>query len=344
MCIRLERGTGTSYQPKDKLLISGASGFVGRFLLDRLLESGASSIVCLHRSPLSDREHRPVENNLRWIQADIAADDLSPVLQGVDTVFHLAAYSTIGEAEDDRHLLTQVNVEGTRRLAEFCKRAGVRHFIMVSSIAAGETAAGPVVDEINGRPISSYGQSKKSAEDTALALAGDGFEVTALRPTALFGEFHQGSVYELVRMIQRNHFVIFGGGKNRTNFYYVRDFVEVLIAVRNNPAAFGRVFIAADKPCSLEELAEGIATLLHSRRRIPRIPAWVGLAVASCCDLISRATGKSLPLSQRRFHAMVRDVAYSNHRLTDSLDIHPTYGLMEGLHRTIQWYRQAGLL
>ncbi len=329
--------------PFSKVLISGASGFVGVFLLQKLAELEIDSVIALHYSELSEDARQQFSQKFKWTQADITSDDLTKAVEGVDTVFHLAAYSSVSEAEADRQLMAQVNVVGTRRLAEACKAAGVRHFIFVSSIAACETGPLPDINETNGYPVSTYGKTKKEAEDTLLALAGSGFEVTVLRATALFGEHHRGSVFELVKMIQKGRFAIFGTGDNRTNFYYVRDFVDVLIAVSHNPRAYGRVFIAADTPCSLQELVSFITRALGGKRTIPRVPNFVGKTIAGLCDVVSALTGKSLPLSRRRYEAMVRDVVYSNQELK-ALDIRPAYGFEEGLKRTIQWYRDAGLL
>lgn len=259
-----------------RLLITGASGFVGCYLLEKLIEGGSYEIAALHNRVLGEGAKQRFGNSVRWLKADITRDDLTEAVAEVDTVFHLAAYSSIGKSQEERNRMERVNVFGTERLAAGCKKAGVRHFIFVSSIAACEAGRTLEINESNGFPVSSYGKTKKSAEDLLLAMQGNGLEVTVLRPTALFGEHHLGSVYELVRTINGGRFVIFGRGENRTNFYYIRDFIDVLVAVQNDARAYGQVFITADKPYPLQELVAYIARVSEYKHTVPHIPAFWG--------------------------------------------------------------------
>lgn len=328
-----------------RILVTGASGFVGTFLLERLIASihANAMIIAAHTKDLDASFRSRFTGNVIWKRVDITTDDLSELVTGVDTVFHLAAHSTVSEAESSCRQMERVNVYGTRRLGDACKTAGVQHFIFVSSIAACETGPSKIIDEENGAPTSTYGKTKKSAEELLLEMAGNGFEVTILRPTALFGEDHLGSIFELAKAIEQGRFVIFGSGANPTNFYYVRDFVDVLICVQHNPKAYGQVFIAADEACSLYELVSFISTELGSRR-ILRVPTIVGAGIARGCDVASNILGTPLPLSTRRFRAMTRDTAYSNKKMTGVLGILPAYGLLIGVKKALAYYRQAGLI
>ena len=317
--------------PTRKLLVSGASGFVGGFLLERLQENDTHSIVALHHRKIPANARHLHSNCLTWSKTDLACDDLTEQVQGIDTVFHLAGSFSLSENVSDQQMMERVNVEGTQRLAEACKAAGVRHFIFTSSVAACEEN-------------SFYGKTKKTAEDLLLSMAGDGFNVTILRATALFGEHHQGSLYELARTIQNGRFVIFGNGENRVSFYYIRDFVDALVSVSNNPDTFGKVLLATDTPCSLDELSSIVANLVEYKKTIPHFPKVFGRVLAGACDAVNSLTGASLPLSTRRFRAMVQDVQYSGEDLYRTLGNSPAYGLKEGLKRTIQSYRTAGLL
>lgn len=327
------------------VLVTGASGFVGTALLERLINEGrCNKIVAMHRSTLTSEIKQRFGTSVHWLKADIVNDDLSDAVANVGTVFHLAAYSTIGESSTERSLMDQVNVLGTQRLAVACKESGVRHFIYVSSIAACESGNILPIDESNGAYVSHYGKTKKAAEDLLLKMSGHGFNVAVLRPTALFGENHLGSIYELVKAIDRGQFVIFGNGENRTNFYYIQDFIDVLVAVKNDARSYGQVFIAADKPYQLHELVSCIVKALERKHSILRIPICLGYAIATGCDIASKLSGKTMPLSKRRVRAMIRDMAYSNQKLSRALNISPTYGVLEGINNTVTWYRENGWL
>jgi len=121
------------------VLVTGANGFVGSALLEKLIDDkSCNKIIAMHRSDLTDEIKQRFSTSVYWLKADITCDDLTEVVANVDTVFHLAAYSSVGESEAERILMEQINVLGTQRLAVACKESGVRHFIYVSSIAACE--------------------------------------------------------------------------------------------------------------------------------------------------------------------------------------------------------------
>jgi nucleoside-diphosphate-sugar epimerase len=279
-----------------------------------------------------------------WRQADIGDDDLSQIVKDVDTVFHLASYASNSESSQDVALMERVNVLGTERLAVASKIAGVRHFVFVSSVAACNASIGTAIDEGGGFPLSSYGKTKKKAEDILLALSSDEFGVTVLRPSALFGEYHTGSIYELVKVISEGRFFIIGNGQNRMNFYYVGDFVDLLLAVENNIKVFGQVYIACDEPLTVGDLVHEIEDLLGLTQRSRRIPLSLGYAAGYGCDFIATLTGHSLPLSSRRVRAMTRDIAYCAEKLERIVRLRTKVGLIEGLRRSISWYKQKGLL
>lgn len=334
----------------ENILVTGASGFVGTALLDQLvIEAKFNKLFALHRNTLHEDMKSHFDSRVSWLKADITTDNLSQAVEGIDTVYHLAAYSSTGESSRERELMEKINVFGTERLAIACKKAGVRHFIFISSIAACETCRQSavtqmIVDESNGYPISSYGKSKKMAEDILLKMAGNEFEVTIFRPTALFGENHLGSIYELVRTINRGRFVMFGKGDNHCNFYYIKDFIEVLVAAKNNEQCHGELFIASGNRHKLKELVSCINSALGRKQSTLRIPFILGYWIATCCDLVTKLTGKALPLSKRRLNAMTRDVIYSNDKLSRKLKVTSSIGVFDGIRNTIGWYQKNNLI
>lgn len=279
-----------------------------------------------------------------WVKFDITADSVEQYCENVDAVFHLAAYSTIEETDDELKKLKLVNVVGTEKFASGCKLAGVKHFIFVSSIAACEYSNEKQINETSGQPKSAYGKSKLEAECLLLAMAENDFNVTILRPTALFGEDHLGSVYELVKAIKHKRFVLFGSGKYHTNFYYIKDFVEVLIQVQGNQNAYCQVFIASDDALTIKDLSSVILEALQLEFKIPRVPYLIGHSIASILDPISYLLGIKFPLSKRRFRAMTKDNVFVHTKLSNMIEVEPIYGIKNGLKRSVNWYKSAGLL
>ena len=327
------------------ILISGASGFVGGHLIEALNVNGNDEIVALFNETIPVNFLGIESPRLHWVRKDITTAELDDVLKGIDLVYHLAGYSNVLENEDAYVRLNAVNVLGTRRIAEAALRQGVSHLIFVSSIAAGEFSNDVVINESNGVPVSAYGRSKKEAEMALFEISAGGLlPVTIFRPTALFGENHFGSVYELVRSIKKKRFLLIGTGQNHTNFYYVKDFVKDLLAMALNSKSYGKVFVVSDVPCKLGDLVEKISALLMIRNKTRRLPIHVGRTLGRFADILSCITRRPLPLSLRRVNAMTRDVVYTSQRLRAELGIPISYGFDVGLNNTIKWYSENGHL
>ena len=214
---------------RNNILVTGASGFVGQFLLERLIQTDCNKIVAMHKKPLNKSLKERFDDQITWINTDLASGDCSKLLSNIDIIFHLAGYSSVSTSKEEIDNLQKVNVDITEKLAVDCIASPVRQFIFVSTIAVCENSFSRIIHETNGFPITAYGISKKRAEDLLIKIADGHYAVTILRPTALFGEYHKGSIYELVKSINKRRFVMFGSGENLTNFYYIRDFIEILI-------------------------------------------------------------------------------------------------------------------
>ena len=328
----------------NKILITGGSGFVGRFLIEELLQDGNNAIIAMYNNSEVPEVFKNSLGNLKWIKTDLVNDDLSEALSGIDVVYHLAGYSTTESSPMVLERLNSINVIATQRIADACVSSKVRHFIFVSSIAVCESSLEPVIDECNGYPLTPYGVSKKRAEDILIDRAKGSYELTILRPSALFGEYHEGSVYELVKKIQEKRFVIFGSGKSFTNFLYIRDFSNLLVSVQFDPRAYGQIFIAADKSFHLKVVVSWIVDALNSNLRVMMVPSWVGYILASIFDVVSLVLNRSLPFSRRRLGAMLNRTTYSNSKVTSIIGVDCKYGVKKGLLTTINWYRDSGML
>lgn len=325
-----------------KILITGASGFVGQFLLEKLVEESDKDIIALHNRKLPEALFKRYGDRVNWIQCDLTNDSLSQVLVDVDVVYHLAGASANGASIKERQLMNKANVYATSRLAKECLFSRVDHFIFVSSIAACESSLSNNIDETNGYPITFYGKSKKKAEQILINVAKNHFNITILRPTALFGEMHEGSIFELTKNIYKKRFVIFGSGDNLTNFYYIRDFIDLLVLVQKNTRAYNQIFIASDQPYKLNTLASWIYDSLKCTHHILRVPMWIGYIVGIMFDSISYVTNRSLPFSLRRLRSMTKNVRYSNAKLNSAIKFNQRYGVRDGLVKTIRWFRDIG--
>jgi UDP-glucose 4-epimerase len=196
----------TTATPDRTALLTGSTGFIGHHLLASLHEQGYQ-VRTLNRSSAAKR-------------ADLLEpDSLLPLCEGVDTVFHLAAYAHINHADDNR--LRAVNVDGTANLLRAACSQGVKHFIFMSSIKA---------DPAHDQPRTAYGQSKYDAEQLLLAAhrAGD-IRVCILRPVNVYGPQMKGNLLSMIRMIRRGFFPPLPRNDQPLSLIGVHDLCEAVV-------------------------------------------------------------------------------------------------------------------
>ena len=327
----------------ESVLISGASGFVGKHLTECLLKSDTKVIALYYKSPRPEIFDHYGEQ-IKWVQADLLTDNLSEYLDGVYAVYHLAAKYLPGNSDQILRKLYPLNVVGTKRLVEAAVNMGVNKIIHVSSVAACEMSNDSVITEDNGWPVTSYGISKLISEAILQKTAHNKMKFIIFRPTALFGENHFGSIFEMVKTIKKKMFFIIGNGKNNLNFFYIKDFTEILKRVKDIKKIENQIYISADTPKSLSEIVNFIRKELGYPPTQFYIPKTFGVSAGIVFDFFSKITKFPLPLSKSRVKAMTRDVCYSAKKLKTQIpdDIH--YDVYMGLTRTINWFRSQGLI
>ncbi|WPZ35337.1 NAD-dependent epimerase/dehydratase family protein [Thalassobaculum sp. OXR-137] len=257
-----------------KVLVTGASGYVGRAVL-RDLEAAGHGIVAAVRDPA---RLPPRWRDRAAAVGEISADtDWSAALSGVDAVVHLASPSAPGGLADD--ILDRIVVAGTKRLAEAAQRAGARRFVFMSSVkAVGETTPFAGVDEtVDPAPEDSYGRAKIAAEralqDTALSYPG--LEVAILRPPPVYGPGSGGNVRRIIDFLRGAPPVLpLGILGNRRSFLHRDNLASATLACLEKPEAAGRTFFVTDgEPLSTGALVRRILTALDRRALLLPLPA-----------------------------------------------------------------------
>jgi len=319
-----------------KVLVTGAAGFVGSHLVRRLLERG-QRVVCLVRP--GESLHRLDGLSVERVEGDLTRPDgLDACLEGVDTVYHLAAVLG-GVPEEYFH---RINCGGTRTLVERILRKGrpLQRFLFVSSIAAvGPSGRGRTNSEQTPcQPVSAYGASKMAAEQYLLGL--EELPVTVVRLPLVYGPGSDGGLFVFFKMLNRRLKLKFGEGE--TNVAYVGDVAEGLIRAAQSPRTVGKTYILGEEnPYRSSEIMRAITGVL-GKRAVP-IPMPYGLlyGVALLLEGVARV--------QRTVPVLTRDElrGYLGHRYWrfDTSRAVRDFGyvsqtpLREGVARTADWYR-----
>lgn len=313
------------------ILLTGATGFIGSHLLDRLRAQGAG-VRCLVRG----RRELPVETAL----ADLATGQgLDAALDGIDTVLHLAGVTKALRPGD----YDAGNVVAAGNLAR-AAAGRVRRFVHVSSLAAVGPAAdtAPVDENTVPHPVSLYGRSKLAGEAAVRRFLPD---AVVVRPPVVYGP-RDTDVFQLLKAVSQGLVVEISGGERWFSAIYVADLVEGILAAARSPQAAGRdYFLSFPKASTWSELGGFAAAIMGKRPRILRVSVGAAYAVGFCGELWSRGTGNAGIVSRDKIReARYRYWICSAARAAADLGFTASTSLETGLAATLTWYKEAGWL
>lgn len=303
--------------------ITGASGFVGRRLVARLGEAG-QDLRLLARSPdrLGDTPHEVVAGGLD----DGAA--LDRLCAGADTVIHCAGAITALS----RSGYEAVNVRGTAALAAAARRAGVRRFVLVSSLAAREPA------------LSGYGASKLKGEEALKEAAGTHLSWVVLRPPAVYGPGDRGTL-PLIQQLARQRPLIPGNAEARISLIYVDDLAAALhtLAGGGPEGSVHELHDGTPDGYSWAGLMREAGLAKGPQARCLFLPRGLLATLAPLSVAAGRLRGRAPMLTSGKVRELYHgDWVCRNALLEDYTDWRPRIRFAEGFARTLDWYRKAG--
>jgi len=276
-----------------KILITGATGFVGRNLSDLLRPRHVLRLAV--RNPLPAQGVHAADEVVA-VGAIDGETDWSTALAGVDVVVHLAnrAHVMRETVADPLQAFRTVNVEGTRSLAEQASAAGVRRLIYLSSVKVlGESTPDRPFDESSQpAPEDAYGQSKLEAEQALCAVAAKtGLEVVVLRPPLVYGPGVGANFMRLMRLVARGLPLPLGAVRNRRSLIHVRNLASAIEVCLTHERAAGQTFLVSDgEAFSTAQLISMLAAGLGVADRSWALPPGLLRFAATCAGLKAQAS------------------------------------------------------
>lgn len=334
----------------EKVLVTGASGFIGMHLTESLLSQG-DDVVCLARKTSQVQHLRDL--GARVIYGDVTnPDSLRGVLSGIQVVYHLAGCI----AALDHEMFQRVNAEGTANVVRACsEQEQPPVVVMVSSLAAaGPSPDGRLrVDSDPPSPVSEYGRSKRAGELAAEQLAAK-VPTTVVRPAIVFGPMDRTAL-PLFRPVARFGVqVTAGSAPFRYSLIHVADLVRLLIlaaqrgkrltpGIGNGTASSsGYYFAACECHPTYAELAQMIGALLGCThvRMIPIAKPLIWL-LADSAEVVARVRHRPFILNHDKACEMTAGSwACSPETAAEELEFHVGAPLEQRLGETIGWYRE----
>ncbi len=330
-----------------RLLVTGGTGFIGSHLAEEGRRRGAEVVVL----GLTDRpEERANVELLRRQGVEILPGSITDAelchraMRGVTHVFHLAVAMREGAKQDE--FFESINLDGTRHLLEASQKRGVERFVYCSTIGIyGHRAPGITNETSPLAPGNVYERTKVAAERMVRQFCAGGMPpFVILRPADVYGPRDQ-RLLKLFRGVAKGKFPLFGSGSGRRHMVYVDDVVSAFFRACEREQAVGEsAIVAGPRSHTLRELIALVQEATGSPRYGVRLPLAPMLVTAAVVEDVAKRLKVEPPIYRRRMDFFWSDSEFDTSRARRLLDWTPQVDLPEGVRRTAEDYRRAGLL
>ena len=331
-----------------RLLVTGVTGLVGSHVAARAIQEGIPTRVLIR--PGSSPDCLPEADRLEVVEGDLTdADSLVPTVAGVTRIVHCAAkVGDWGPVQDYR----RVNVDGLRHLLDAALSAGtLRQFVQISSLGVYEARDHYGTDEsepTHKSGIDSYTLTKIESEELLQTYIRDQqLSALILRPGFIYGPRDRTVLPKLLTRLRQGTFAYLGSGEQLLNNTFVENLVQAVFLSLDRSDLQGRAFnITDDRLVTRHEFISTICRHAGIEPPTRHVPLPVAKTLATVMEAVARLMGKrEAPLlSQARIKFLGRNLDFSIDDARMELGYAPRIDFQEGMARTIEWTKQAGLV
>lgn len=327
-----------------KVLVTGASGFLGSHIAEQLTREGHEVRALVRRS--SKREFLETLSGIEFAYGGVEdAEKVAEAVKGVDAIIHSAG---LVKARNPGEFRT-TNVTGTKNLLDAAEAHAPRlkRFVFVSSLAAaGPSPDGKPVDRTKDpTPVTHYGRSKLEAERVALAMK-DRLPITILRPAAIYGP-RDNEIFAVFQSVHRGVLPTIGDGTNTLSMIYGADCADACVKALFAEVPSGSIYFVDDgEVYRLRQMLEGIEGALGKKAKIRiNLPFPVVYMAALGAEIFGKLSNRAVMLTRDKMNEMRQP-----HWVCTSVDTRaalawePKTMLREGTEITARWYRDNGWL
>ncbi len=325
-----------------KYLITGATGFIGPHLVERLVSQG-NFCRCLVRAGSEGK--LPASPNIEIAEGDVTNPaSLEGVADGMDRLLHLATLGHMSNYTVTESMFQKINVQGAINVMKEALRSGVEKAVHTSSVAAvgiGEEV--PVTEETPCKPHHPYGRSKRDGERAVLEMVrNQGLPAAIVRFSMVYGPGDWRDILKIARMFKRGIYPKIGNRPKLTPLIHVKDAVEGLLLAAEKGAP-GRIYHITNKRSEpFDKIGETIMDALGVRKIPIPVPEWIALAGASAVEKTFSLLGKAPPVSRKNIESTLADRVFSVQRAAEELGFDPAVDPEQGLRETVLWYKKHG--
>jgi len=315
-----------------RVFITGASGFIGSHLVEKLLNRNWQVRVLFHnRSIHREKECEIVKGDIRDLSL------LEKSLDGTDVLFHLAA--SLGASLINKKEFYQINTEGTENILRAAQKAGVKRIIHFSSAGVlGSVKKNELADEeypLNPRSI--YDKTKLEGERTALNFARNGMDIVIVRPGWTYGPGDRRT-FKLIKAIAKKRFILVTKGEAWQTPVHINDLIDGVLLCSERGKKGEIYHIAGNEIITVKKIAEIIA--LSSGNKIPpfSLPLFPVKAAVWPVEKISYLFKREAPLSMGKLSFFIHPKPLAIQKAIQDLGFSPKVDFNTGMAQTVAWY------
>jgi len=330
------------------ILVTGATGFIGSHLAEKLLENEKKiKVLARDKNNLGSIEDfdKKVRNKIEIIEGDLLnKDSLVKALRGVNKVFHLAAIAR--PMNVPRQLNFDINVKGTQNLLEACKENKVKKFVHVSTMSVfGFSRDKKSLNENSPKlPVSDYGESKKQGEELVLKFCKKNkINTVIIRPPMVFGP-RDFQFLKLFRLINTGFFPLLRKGEAKIEFCYVENLVNGIILADKKGKNLEAYNFTDGKTYRIKEVFGEIAKAENKKLFPFSIPVWVVKISGLGMEKVYSLFGKKAPFNSGTSEWMSNDNIIDINKAKKELGYKRIIPLEKSIPKTVKWYRKKNLL
>jgi nucleoside-diphosphate-sugar epimerase len=322
---------------REKALVTGGSGFIGRYFIKKLIRSDLILDISVGQRSVSVADIE-LDSKIDYFYLDLS--ESIKIEQRFDLVFHIASEKSV------QSNMWNVNFEGTRRLLDWAVSHGVKRFVYLSSVGVygspKNTAA--VKIESDKKPNGIYEESKSRAEDLVIEKCiANNIEYVILQPSNVIG-WAFGASYPLLGLmnsVKRNLFTYFGNMRSTLNYVAVEDVALALVA-SIAPKAANSIFII-NSPIFTDQMIEWISQELSVPTPTRRFPQILGVFSAYLADKLNKVTSFSIPFGKERYNEITNTTVYDGLAIQEKINFSYPHGIETSIRGLTRKYINEGI-
>ena len=319
-----------------KLFITGSQGFIGKQLIQSLLDLGHEIIgLDLLKNSIDHERYLHIQGNI--LDSSLLSNSIST---GVDAIIHLAAEHKDYDIADAEYF--SVNEQGTQNLLKCADDFAINNFIFFSSVAIYGLINGATETNLPS-PSTPYGKSKLAAETAIKSWIANNpnRSVRIIRPAVVFGPDNFANIFSLISRVCDERFLWIGNGENIKSIAYVENVVAATIFLLSSLKPGFEIFNYSDQPqLSIKELVDTVAKFASVKVPNIRIPSKVAFSIAGLIDTFGKIFRLNFTFSKERFKKFSANSNYPSDKIR-AAGYHQEISLSEGINKTVDWYLEA---